>query len=613
MVADLAPASGGRATGLSGSPGRWLVAAVVSFLIFGLATAPGLISDGFNPDDWRQVHGAPVGGMPLNWTTEEGRWVMELYYVHLLGERFRPVLQSVLAAAVFFLLAALLARRAVPAASAPVAAVLIFVLGVHHIYMINALTFSSHVFAYPLALLLSALAFVLFDRALDGPIALRVLAFLGGAQCLALSAGIYQPFAIFGASVLCIGAIRVDVMPPRRLLLLAAVSVSGAVAGIAMYLVEWQIAVALHPHDGSFRFGTVDGVAIGDKLRQFPRMLRRVWSGSLQVMPQEVRLANLGLLVTIAGLVAAATVQGARRENPRWFAVLRVLAGTAGLMVVLPTLVWLGGAGEWVPARVVAFTGLLAAVAYLSSLAVATAPRRLPLWSLLPPALLGAVYVGVAVAVWSDQTETGNRDRALAARIYERVRAQDGYDGKPFRIVGGISYSDLAWGDMIGWTVFHRGNLQPGIFKDLFGLPWYADGGLFDGPLACDAFPAPGSVYTEDGTVYVCLSRTEGFLATARCGTSAGRPGWRICLTPHGILRADSDCSGLGRGHRLAISTEDAAASIGAAELSLTRGSGCFYTSEWYDTEAETLKVAEIGPDGTVRSRETIALDEPFD
>ena len=168
----------------------------VCLAIFLAGTAPWLLIDGPNPDDWRQMAGAPAGGMPLNWTTEEGRWAMELIFVHLMGERFLTPLQIGISFGLFFWLARAVAGRAAPVGRRSVAIVLVFTIAVHHLYMVDALNFSSHVAAYPVAL---ALSFGAFAIACDTP--RRWWHLLLAMQMLALSAGIYQPYAVFGALV----------------------------------------------------------------------------------------------------------------------------------------------------------------------------------------------------------------------------------------------------------------------------------------------------------------------------------------------------------------------------------------------------------------------------
>ncbi|WP_299901105.1 glucosyltransferase domain-containing protein [uncultured Ruegeria sp.] len=591
---------------------RWPHAISASLLIYMITTVPGLIRDGRNPDDWRQVHGAPEGGLPLNWTTEEGRWAMEVLYVHVFLERFLPVLQAGLAAVAFLLLSWILARQSSDRDNRPFATFLIFTLGVHHIYMINALTFSSHVFAFPLALLLSVAGFKCFERSILHAFGARVIWILIGAQCIALCAALYQPFVPFGAVILFLSMIRIsryETKDTGKLILFSAI---GSCFGILIYLGQAHLAAQLYDHIPTTNRVTMASTnELEGKLRDAPQLLGQIWRGSLQRIPWAIKTLNtayigIGFLLAI-GLSALVFLSSPQN----WLRALRILAGAAGILL-LPLLIWLVYDGQWLPSRAVAYVGLLAAVFYLAvdteiRARGFTAPIILGL-----PLIVALTYAFMAPFVWSDQSEMGDRDEALAEKIMARVAELEGYDGAPFRIVGHTDYPDLAWGDMIGWTVFHAGNSRPGIFKDMFDLDWYAEGGLYEGPQACDAFPAADSVYLHQDAAYVCLSQSPGFSRDLMCADSDNTEIGRICITQTAILRFSKLCAPPIRGNRINILRTDSPAHRAAFYDVQSRGhtilGGCFYTAGWSGEVPNEIDVSVTTKDGILTWSEKLTL-----
>lgn len=592
---------------------RWPQAAGVSLALFLMASAPGLILDGRTPDDWRQVHGAPVGGMPLNWTTEEGRWLMEVIFVHLLGERFLPALQAGLAAIILFLASAMIARAAIGVPYRPIGTVFLFTFGVHHLYMVNALSFSSHVFAYPLALMLSLGAFALFRKASEREPARAIFMMIGAAQLLAFSAAIYQPFAPFGAVLLFVAFLRMDEVDDVPLVRFAVFAAVGTVLGGLIYGVEAQIAAALHPHEPlTERVTVASGAVLVAKAVELPFQFLRVWAGTLQFIPLWLKLVNAGFFAMTGVLVLAVTFRDSGGNRAPWIAVTRVLIGAAGLTVLLPLFVWLVNDSGYFPSRIVAFAGFLLGALYLTVAGVFM--NRTSLRPLLVgvPAAFAAVHVMVAAAAWSDQTEAGRRDEDLARTIMARVSATEGYDGGPFRIVGAVSYDDLSWGDFLGWTSFHEGTPEIGIFKAMFHTGWYAETGLFEAPLACPSFPAYGSVYLHDGIVYVCLSESEGFENASLCADSENDKIGQVCVMDRAIVRFRDACD-LAPDARRILFTDPAqpdrvATFFNIDVRGLRTSEGCVYTSGWGGAPPETLLVSVVEADGTESWSETLSL-----
>ncbi len=224
-------------------PARWLTPArslAVALGLYLVVTCYGVLNDGYHSDDWRHLTGAS----PL-WVGSEGRWLLDLIYRFVLGERFLLPLQLTLAFPCFYWVASVLAERVAEPGQRGLATVLIFAVGVNHPYMSDILTFESNVFAYPLALALSVGAFVVFERAEGQPLHRQALAAALAALLLSFSISIYQTFAVAGLIIPALALIRADRVSLGAALRLALVGAAISVAAIALYLVEWRLYAAL--------------------------------------------------------------------------------------------------------------------------------------------------------------------------------------------------------------------------------------------------------------------------------------------------------------------------------------------------------------------------------
>jgi hypothetical protein len=570
--------------------------------LFCAVTVPGLLFDGMNPDDWRQLDGAPVGGMPLNWTTEEGRWAMELLFVTVLGERFLPGVQALLALCTLGWISHTLARASSPAPLVPMAMVALFAVATNHIYMVDALSFSSHVFAFPLAMACSLYGFLLFLKtAQTGLSTATFLRFALAVQLLAISAGIYQPFAPFGAVLLAIAFVRVDRFAPGALIRITLVSVLGASLGIVLYVIEWRLATGLSAHVAEVeRFPSPGLAEILGKLRALPGLLHSIHSGGLQAIPQVLRMANAALLLAIALLTLWATGRQIAQGRD-WAAVLgaaRIGAGVGIALFVLPTLVWFTYTNLWMPGRVSAYVPFVsgAILLTLASLLSIGSGTRLRDAVLIAMGGLGLLNGFIAAAAWSDQITTGRRDEEMARAIFARVSATPGYDGGPIRIVGGLRYPDLSWGGHLGWTVLHAGNPVPGIFKQMFGLDWYAEF-YAESPQACPAFPAEASVFAESGHIYACLWPTSGLPSLRDCQPVGDG---RVCRTDAALIWIRADCTSLrfaGADTRFVLKQSLTGRRVvlhfTGEHRGIGRDDGCYF--------AQTLPFDEIGEVGVER------------
>lgn len=593
---------------------RWPQAFAVSMAVFLIATAPGLVADGRTADDWLQVHGAPFGsGVPLNWTTDEGRWAMELIFVYIFGERFMPGLQAGLAALVLFFIARICARAAVKEDLQPLGAVFVFALGVHHLYMVNVLNFSSHAFAYPLALLLSLGAFRMFWKGATGDWKRALVLVLLGAQSIAFCAAIYQPFAPFGAVFLFVAYMRVDKITNEQLVRFTLVATAGVILAGLLYAIETQLAVALYPRPPTMdRVQIVSASSLTVKLAEIPAQFLRVWAGTLQFIPVWLKWLNAGFFAFTGLLVLWAAVVAPGRSGLRWLASARILLGAAGISVLLPLFVWFSSENTYFPPRAAAFSGILWATLFLTSAGLVLSHFKPRLALLGIPSAFAVVHVMVAAAAWNDQVEMGTRDRELAAQIMARVSNVEGYDGGPFRIVGGTAYHDLEWGDIIGWTAFHPGNPLIGIFKSLFNVPWYAEGGLSDGPQACARFPAYDSVYMHDKTVYVCLSATDGF-SDESCVDSDNDDIGRICFTRTAVIRFRDVCDASAKNYEVVVSDLDAPGRVanfsGIESTGYSSANGCFHTADWRGAAPDSIAVSYIDVDGSITWSEEFLVE----
>ncbi|MDH5528646.1 MAG: glucosyltransferase domain-containing protein [Paracoccaceae bacterium] len=490
--------------GLPFWPVHWgVTAALLACLAVYLSgTAPWLVMDGPNPDDWRQMAGAPAGGMPLNWTTEEGRWAMDLIFVYLFGERFLTPLQVALAFPCFFWIAHCLAGRAAPHDLEAPATVLIFAFGLNHIYMVDALNFSSHVFPYPLALVLSLTAFSLmeFERGLWWRLPLA-------AQMLAISAGIYQPFAIFGIVLPLLALMRTDRYSVGVALRFILFGILAGVLGLFLYFLEWQVLVSIDPHTAEVnRIGSMGSRELIAKLPALPNLWQSMHTGGLQNVPFALRLVHLALVATIALGVGFAMVNTMQRSRTTLaMTMARIGVAPVAILFVVPTLIWFTYPSTWMPGRVVGYLGFF--VSGVAVCVLALLPTRVRLFGFIALAGTASIYLFVASAAWHDQVRTGDLDRELARAILARVSGMQGYDGQPIRLIGEVP-SPNSWGGLLGWRVFHEGNPVPGIFREMYGFGWDAES-LLVSPRPCPAFPAYDAVFMHQGRAHVCLSKVE--------------------------------------------------------------------------------------------------------
>ncbi len=584
-------------------------------LLYVLTTAYGVLNDGFHSDDWRHV----AGVSPL-WTAVEGRWLLEVIFRDLLGERFLLPVQLALGFPCLYWVARTLARHAAPDRGRDAATLAIFAVAVNHIFLADALSFASNVFAYPLALALSVGAFELIGRVERRPALVQAGAAIVAAQLLALSLAIYQTFAVAGLIVPVLALLRIDRVRFASALRLALVGATASVLAIALYLVEWRLYAGLKGVAiVSERFSATDAAGIAAKLDALPALMRSLHTGTLMVLPFALR-ATMGLfslatlaLLAFGGLRALA---GPGSLGARALAVLRIGIGATLAFFVFPVLFWLGYEGDAAPARAFGYIGFWTAAIFVLGLTLAgpaAKSGRLHTAGMAAMAFVATVFSLTASAFWSDSARVGARDMELARAIEARLAALPGYAGPPFRIVGGVDYPDLSWGSLAGWSSFHAGNPRLGIFREMYGRA-EDTASLPVSPRACHAFPAADAAFIHEGMAYLCLEDFQPFMDEIACAPLAA--GGEICLGPHVFVHIARTCLKTGPDDpemRVAFHYEGRGfapeRSFSVASFPIQIGDRCYTTAlAPGQKQLAALSVSVRGADGTTLSDERIDL-----
>jgi len=586
-----------------------LLAALVLYLV---TTGWGVLTDGFHSDDWRHL-----GGTSALWTAAEGRWLLEVIFRDLLGERFLLPVQVALAFPCLWWVARALARHAAPEAAAPAAALAIFAVAVNHIYMGDALSFASNVFAYPLALALSVGAFEILWRVAGRAAGVQALAVLGAAQLLAFSMAIYQTFAVAGLIVPVLALVRIDRVPFAAALRIAAIGAAASILAILLYLAEWRAYAGLHGIPiASDRFSQTDAAGFAQKLAALPALIRSLYTGTLMTLPHGLR-AVLGLFA-LGALALLGLGWVVRGRGGRVLSALRVGLGGGLALFVFPVLFWLGYQGDAPPGRAFAYLGYWEAALAVAGLTLLSGPapwrRGLVAAGAAALGVTAVVFALTSAAFWSDSARLGARDMELARAIRARLSTLPGFTGPPFRLVGGVEYPDISWGSIAGWSTFHAGNPNMGIFKALYGDA-VDTGSLPASPRACHAFPAADSAFLHDGIAYVCLEDFAPLTDGLSCAPLAA--GGAICLGPRVFAHVGPTCLGTGPDDpemRLAFHYEGRAfvpeRSFSAASDAVRMADGCYTLALAPNPrELRSMTVRLVGRDGATLWQEAVAVD----
>jgi hypothetical protein len=586
-----------------------LLAALVLYVV---TTGWGILNDGFHSDDWRHVNGTSA-----LWTAAEGRWLLEVIFRDLFGERFLLPVQVALAFPCFWWVAGVLARHAAPDEARPAAALAIFAVAVNHIYMGDALSFASNVFAYPFALALSVGAFELLWRVRGRTAGVQALAALGAAQCLAFSMAIYQTFAVAGLIVPVLALLRIDRVPFAAAVRIALIGAAASVLAIVLYLAEWRAYAGLHGITiASDRFSETDAAGFVQKLAALPALLRSLYTGTLMTLPHGLR-AVLGLfalgVLALLGLGWLASGRGGRV-----LAALRLGLGAGLALFAFPVLFWLGYQGDAPPGRAFAYLGFWEAAIAVAGLTLVAGPapwrRGLVAAGAAALALVALVFALTSAAFWSDNARLGARDMELARAIRARLATLPGFTGPPFRLVGGVEYPDISWGSIAGWSTFHAGNPNMGIFKALYGDS-VDTVSLPASPRACHAFPAEDAAFIHDGMAYLCLEDFRPFTEEIACAPLAR--GGAICLGPRVFAHLGAPCLATGADDpelRVAFHYEGRAfapeRSLGRESNAVRMADGCYTLALAPNPKGlRSMTVQLVGKDGATLWEEAVALD----
>jgi hypothetical protein len=580
-------------------------------LIYLVTTAWGVLNDGFHSDDWRHVNGTS----PL-WTAIEGRWLLEVIFRDLFGERFLLPVQVTLAFPCFWWVARTVAAHAAPEAARPAATLAIFAVSVNHIYMADTLSFESNVFAYPFALALSVGAFELLWRVAGKGRGAQALAILAAGQLLAFSLAIYQTFAEAGLIIPVLALLRIDRVRFAAAVRIAAVGALATAIAVVLYFAEWHAYAALRGIEiAAQRFQTTDAAGFAEKISALPAVLRSLHTGTLMHVPRVLRV-TLGLFA-LGALALLALGWLNHGKGARVLSAFRLAIGAGLAFFVFPILFWLGYETYWPPGRAFAYLGSWIPAVAIAGLTLASGPARwrrgLVAAGAAAIALVALVFALTASAFWSDSARLGARDADLARAIRAKLATLEGFVGPPFRLVGSVDYPDLSWGSLAGWSSFHAGNPNIGIFRALFG-DTVETGVLPASPRACRAFPAEDSAYLHDGIAYLCLEDRRPFVEEMSCAPLSA--GGAICLGPKVFAHVAPACLETERGGpemRVAFHFEGRSF---APERSFTGGSdavrmedGCYTLALAPNPKGlKSITVRLAGPDGATLWDEDVNL-----
>ncbi|MEZ5779552.1 MAG: glucosyltransferase domain-containing protein [Paracoccaceae bacterium] len=527
-------------------------ALALALALYLIVTVYGVLNDGYSSDDWRHINGASD-----IWAGVEGRWLLDVIYRYLLGERFLPQLQLTLAFPCFYGTAYLLAKHATTKEWQPAATLGIFAIGTNHIFMADVLSFSANIFAYPLALALSVAAFELIWRADGRPRGVQAAWTLASAILLSLSISIYQTFALTGLIIPVLALVRVDRVSMASAVRLAILGAVASFAALALYLLEWRLYVDLTgAYTGVTRLNTLNASVIGTKWDELPQLLRSLHTGTLLALPPVLKIAQGLFSLAALGLLGVAALGCLRQPGSlgsRSLAIARLGLGGGLLFFLVPVLFWLIYRGDTAPARAFGYMGFFVSAVFVSALTMSVRlfDSRLQTRRFVDTAVFGFLAVAVVQAFttsayWSDSARAGARDADLARATYARVSALPGYSGGPFRLAGRYDHPELSWGSLTGWSLFHPGNPNMGIYRALFGMN--EDMSVLPvSPRKCGAFPASDAAFVHDGNAYLCLEELAPFTETLTCTPLRHEPDAALCIGKAALLLAAPDCQSYSR------------------------------------------------------------------
>lgn len=521
---------------------------ILSAILYASVTGIGLLFEGYNFDDWRHL-----GATPELWAGPEGRWVMDFLYRFVMQEQFLLPLQILLAFPCLYGCSYLLAKYAVGDRYHALATLLIFLIGSQHIYMSSALMFNAHIFAYPFAFVLSLLAFHTVFRTRSAGLAQKLLSALLAAQLLAFSLGIYQTYALFGLAIPVLVVALHDTYKIREEFVFLGVCFLVCVGGLLLYQLEWDLyraAINLSTDARRFEAPTLgDGI---DKLFALPAFLTRIYAGALVPAPTYFRLASvLAVLVTAGGValaIYASFIDDTLKDrSAKLFAMARILIAAITLLVVLPVLFWFTYSETYTPGRTVAFVAYWLPAFALGLLALVLRRKISVLTQSVMVASIAALGIFAITSLisasetWIERTRIYEADKDNARAVYARVNELYSEEGRSFRVIGGVDYSDFTSGGQIGWTTLHAPNPKLGIFKGMFDVSDYIASYAIS-PQSCEAMPSEKASFVFEEIAYVCLESKTAFLPLTDCVTVGHDGVGSICLKDSLIYHVTPSC-----------------------------------------------------------------------
>ncbi|NOE35815.1 glucosyltransferase domain-containing protein [Ruegeria sp. HKCCD7318] len=547
--------------------GLLLVSAILAAIVFLPTAGIGIARSGFNPDEWRFAAGLERGFAEVHgrWATH---WASEVIFDW--GTPIAFLIFVIFAS--LFSVSAIIAFRTMDLMQpvAMIAAlVVVFLAGSSHVYLTEVLHYQTQAPWFSVGLLASVGAMALIVPQRTPSRTSTILRMIVSAELLAISIGFYQSYALLGLLIPAIVLIRVDKYDHRESLrcLLRAIIVS--VVALVLYQLQLRATISILDLSANFRFSSgMEPAVMLEKLSTLHRMERLIHSGGLLGTPHPYR--GIFLLATAAacGLVflAAACAFFASRNvrGGGWFGVFRVLLGGCGALFILPVLIWFLYPEPYLIGRSIGFVGFVfSGVALASATVVAHGMTNPTLSRLAPVAGLGlALIFGLSQIVASSQIwplfqRVAEQDVALADKIVERARLIDGFDVKstPIRSVGGPADQHLRFGGFQTPSTFHRGIDMNAIFQVRHGALNYA-GSVLAPPQPCVAFPADGSVFIADGTLFACLEAAVPLPAPSKCFPLGSGGNAALCFSDTMAVLLGQTCADIDPGDGQIVVTQ---------------------------------------------------------
>lgn len=501
-------------------------AGLLCFLLYVPLIGYQIYTSGYNPDEWRFAV-----DLETDFANVHMRWATHIGHNILFGGQFLDFVHASLTFIPLFGISAILSMQTF-SSEKPLyrmfAVVALFLAGGTHVYLTEILHYQTLALWFTLGLLASVLAQKIIEPcARTVPPAVSALKIIISTELIALSLGFYQSFVFLGFVVPAIAIIRVDKYTNRQIgaFLIRVLIVSGL--ALVLYRFQLKTVIAVLDLEPYFRFsGLPSSEVFVQKLMDLPQMLRWVYSGTLLGTPAPYKTVYqlTFLAILIAPLISSAVILTSR-DVAKTLNIGRVLVGSYGALAILPTIVWFLYPEPWLVARSIGYVGFLAAAILLANTGLILSGQTEMRWhsiashaGLAVAAILAVNSVVASSTLWPIFRTIHDRDVALANEIVSIAETLPEFDihNTPIRTVGGLVYSDVAFGSFAGDSTFHPGVDMNSIFQVLYDAKQPA-GSLPFSPRACPAFPSQGSLFLSDNMLFVCLEPSNGPLIFETC------------------------------------------------------------------------------------------------